>query len=511
MSARPLFNLFRLPAFALSEMAVIRLLIALVVWRLWPQSVDFVGQPSPAGLALLVEHWFDWHLAWLSHPTAGTLSSALLAALLVVYVSGAAPILSCFAITLLLSLMGALENSQGFTTHHGQVVTLVMLAQFLGHGWQRLSTWKRPDLMAMTPADRRLREHRAGLFAAQQAVVATYVISAITKYKASGFGWIADAQYFPLQILKARQADFYSTLDPETAVAGHDRVTLWMEQAMTSSTLATQILVGSALILEFGAVLALLGRWWGVGISLLLISFHLTVSKVMGLNFRYNIWLLAILFLLPPALHYLRLRAVEPLLASSTAPLIQLWRRIPAKIMLLGIAASYLTISGPGWRDIGHGFHPDRVRQAEVYPLSSFPMYSGFSDAPNLVYITDGDGHPVAIMHEFNVVSSALKKIYDTELRIIRDQLNKSMRAMTAEERSPAGTETLRRLRDHLAPEAFTDNAFPTLHLHEIRITRGPEGFDHDDLMVGTLHTPPDYQPPSATDPPGDDPAIGDE
>ena len=153
MSARPLIELFRLPAFSFGEMAVMRFLIALVVWRLWPEVVNFAGQPSPVGLALLAEHFFDADLVWMSHPTSETLTTALLIGFLVLYVIGTAPILSTFVITALLSLMGALENSQGFTTHHGQAVALVMLGQFMAQAWQRLSTWARPELLAMTAAD----------------------------------------------------------------------------------------------------------------------------------------------------------------------------------------------------------------------------------------------------------------------------------------------------------------------------------------------------------------------
>lgn len=495
---RPLIELFRLPGFSHGQMVIMRLLIALVVWRLWPGELNYIGQPSPVGLALLAEKWFGADLLWMTSPTAEGLTMVMLAGFLVVYVAGTAPIVSTLGVTVLLSLMGALENSQGFTTHHGQVVALAMLAQFMAHSWQRVSSWKRPALLALTPAERRLRENRAGLFGAQQAVVATYVISAITKYNASGFGWIADSKYFPLQILKAQQADYYSHLGDREPSA--ERLTAWLEQMMTSSTLATQILVGAALILEFGAILALLGRWWGIGISVALIAFHLTVSKVMNLTFRYNMSLLAILFILPPVMDWLACLGARLGALIGVKPG-DVWRRIPAKVMLFGIAISYLTISGRGWEKVGHGFSSDRVRTAEVYPLSSFPMYSTFSDAPNLVYITDGEGEPLAIAREFGVVSSALKKIYDAELRVIRDEIGKSMRAMSEEERSPAGEETLRRLRDVLAPEAFADGRFPVLQLHEVRIRRGEDGFEYEDWTVGELHTP-DPQEGAAEDEP---------
>jgi|GEM_PF-1750894 len=118
---------------------------------------------------------------------------------------------------------------------------------------------------------------------------------------------------------------------------------------------------------------------------------------------------------------------------------------------------------------------PDDLRRAEFYPLSSFPMYADFSDAPNYVFVTRPDGSPVAALNELGVLTSVLKKAYDKELRKIKAETGVPMRDMSAADKRPAGDKILRRLQEEISPAKFADGSFPALQLHEGVIRRGTD------------------------------------
>lgn len=83
----------------------------------------------------------------------------------------------------------------------------------------------------------------------------------------------------------------------------------------------------------------------------------------------------------------------------------------------------------------------------EYFPFSHFPMYDGMSSETFYVYITDGEDNPLPSMDVIGERVSKLKRIYDTELRRIRNALSKEERKskyeFTIEERSPASRHTL--------------------------------------------------------------------
>ena len=79
----------------------------------------------------------------------------------------------------------------------------------------------------------------------------------------------------------------------------------------------------------------------------------------------------------------------------------------------------------------------------EYFPFSHFPMYDRMPEITFYVYVTDGDDNPIPSTDVFGERVSKLKRIYDTQLRIIKEQLDKRKYELTIEERQPAGTHTL--------------------------------------------------------------------
>jgi len=153
---------------------------------------------------------------------------------------------------------------------------------------------------------------------------------------------------------------------------------------------------------------------------------------------------------------------------------------------LVFLAACFVIVEGAPLR-IDFVTGPDDLRRAEFYPFSSFPMYADFSDTPNYVYVTTPDGKKLACVPDLAVLSSVLKKAYSKELRKLKEQTGISMGEMTAAQKRPAGDATLRLLREQISAQKFEDGSLPHLQLHEVIITRGQDGIESEDLIVGDV------------------------
>ena len=60
----------------------------------------------------------------------------------------------------------------------------------------------------------------------------------------------------------------------------------------------------------------------------------------------------------------------------------------------------------------------------EWYPISNFPMYSGFTYSSEFVYITDGQDRPIPLQIEFGFRTAFLKKAYNSRLKQLSNQKN---------------------------------------------------------------------------------------
>ncbi len=277
---------FRPPALSPAGAASVRLLFALLVYHTVPVGIGLHSQPHPVGLALA----FD--LTFLSAPGVMPGIRIGLIPVLAIYVLGRLPLFTLSLMLLATVLPGTLDNSQGSTQHGRQVISLITLAQLLYHiaGSTRFI---RHD---------RLQRARWEVFMGQQAIVAAYTVTAITKLLRSGLGWITDSANFPIQMTKNIRMQYYNTLEPETVEGFWATTSASAQQLFLDSPNLCRVLLSSGLALELFAVVALLGRRPAAAYGALLITFHLMVRTMTGLNFRYHLAALFIFLVLPALL-----------------------------------------------------------------------------------------------------------------------------------------------------------------------------------------------------------------
>ena len=459
--------------FAWWEMVLMRAFFAWVMLKAFPGRMDFGGQPYPVGLA----RYFD--LTFLSNPGIFGWLHWIFVAGLVFYVGGRGLALALPVLTLLLSLVGALRNSQGATEHSFQIIALVALAQSLwycralrfglplalavlwpmraapsaplkacaaaaciGLGWW---LWRIAESKWLPAPVRRtsLENHRIGTFFALQAVVAVYVTCGLSKVITSGFiGWIANARNFPLQLIKNERSDYYNTL-AAAAVETTGGITEFFhvlprlaEEAMRATPAVGAVLLGAALLLELGTWTALLSRGWAALVGLLLIMFHLSVSQLMKLNFEENMRVLLIFFVNPPywIVRFAKIVRRAPDAAPAPADASPARGRLHAAFRFAPAAGLTLLL----------------LALRENYPFSHFPMYSSLASYTYYIYISGSDGNPLPIVSLAGVRTDFLKKIYNRELEKVREELKKSgrnsratIRQLTADQRHPAAETTL--------------------------------------------------------------------
>ncbi|CAN5198456.1 hypothetical protein BH23VER1_BH23VER1_35520 [soil metagenome] len=288
-----------------APLLIARLAFALAAWFSFPGMTTFVDQPSPTGLAQYFDFtWLAGREPILFGVTAFELTRLVLAAACIVYALGFADLLTLPVILFATVSIGTLNNSQGAITHHLQIVPLVALGQWIFAGfWAVRFRGLRACALAPSWDSTWLARDRWFLFVGQQMVVATYLVTALTKLRVSGLGWIADARYFPLQLLKSERMDYYNTVSaqgspPEAGFA--DALAARIAHAFAEFPDLARAGLSMGLFLELSAFLALLGPRWSVCMGGALILFHLTISRVMNLNFTFNVALLAGFFVVPP-------------------------------------------------------------------------------------------------------------------------------------------------------------------------------------------------------------------
>jgi hypothetical protein len=260
-----------------------RLLFALVVWDVIPWSLPAQELTMPVGLAGM-----GLDLGFLADASVMATLKWVSLATLVVYVAGWTPWLTTGVLFVLAVLVGTYTNSNGSIKHHHQIVSLILLAQWVWHVWFVVRHRKRED---------RLIRERWAAFVSQQAIVAAYVVTGLTKLLTAGPAWpVSGSRYFVVQVRKTNQQSYYDRLESGRGfVRG-------VESFLLDHPTFTACALGAGLLLELMAWLALLGRRWGFVYGVLIVLFHFTNSVIMNLNFRWHNEVIGIYFILPPAL-----------------------------------------------------------------------------------------------------------------------------------------------------------------------------------------------------------------
>lgn len=252
-----------------------RVLFALVVWRHIPGSINHLEISAPNGLA----RWVDLRL--LLDPQIFAWCRYALAVACALYVlrigwSVALPYMALLSIA-----TGTLINSTGAIAHYLQIVSLVLATQTAAHFYSLFATQRGPG------ATRRADAENLVIFWSQQAIVATYLVSALTKLLRTSGMWFFQSPLIAVQIIKTNDQEYYNRLESANYDAG-----LATADWMVQHPLLTGLVLSTGLLLELAAPAALFGRWYAAGVGIALVLFHTSVHQVMKLNFLYNEYLI---------------------------------------------------------------------------------------------------------------------------------------------------------------------------------------------------------------------------
>jgi hypothetical protein len=163
--------------------------------------------------------------------------------------------------------------------------------------------------------------------------------------------------------------------------------------------------------------------------------------------------------------------------------------RFPFKTLLVMGVLSFVLVDYPPLR-LRLATDRDMVKKAEFYPLSSFAMYSNFSESPFLVFITDSKGEKVAIDTSLKSHASELKKTYEVRLKTAKKQadLDGRLTDIPLELRVAAGKATLELLKARpLVQEYLATKADKVFQLHEVVLTLGKDGIGRREQMIAEL------------------------
>lgn len=165
------------------------------------------------------------------------------------------------------------------------------------------------------------------------------------------------------------------------------------------------------------------------------------------------------------------------------------WMRFPFKTLLVMGLLSFVLVDYPPLK-LTFAHTKDMVKKAEFYPLSSFSMYSTFSETPFLVFITDGAGQKIAIDSALKTHASELKKNYEMRLKALKKQgsLPGKLTDLPLAIKAEAGRDTLELLKARPSVQKFLasrDNQI--LRLHEIILSAGDDGIVKREQWVAQL------------------------
>ncbi len=257
------------------ERLFMRVLFALVVKEHVPASLSQFNLSAPNGFARFVD------LHFLLDPGVFQICRYLCWLALGLYVLRVAWSIALPYLTLLSAAVGSIVNSQGAIGHFYQIVSLVLCAQTFAHFY---SWWKKRR--GRETIDRSLAEDRV-IYWSQQTIVATYLVSALTKLIHTSGKWFLQSPLIAVQIVKTNEQNYYDRLDA-TASGSSAAIAEWI----VHHPLLVALILSCGLILELTSPLALLGRRFALCYGLGLVVFHESVYRVMKLQFTNNEYLI---------------------------------------------------------------------------------------------------------------------------------------------------------------------------------------------------------------------------
>ncbi len=269
---------FRRPQVGALESFLLRAFLAVIVAFSLRLPVKDTTEPSPVGI-LAILHKIDgshpW-LTWLSTQDAAgnfpmfDLWRAIIFVLLAFYVAGVALPLVLPAVAVMHTLPFTLMESQGFTYHGAQIISLLLLTQ-AGTVIYSMVADRR---LCLGPPHEALRGRL--LWLSVTIIAGTYFVSVITKIIESKGMWLANANYFALDMVKAQRQTWLNDLSPKAAEIPSNA--MWM----LLHPWTARLVFGSGIFLEAATVMAIGNRLLAFVIGVSLIIMHRCIAWLMG-------------------------------------------------------------------------------------------------------------------------------------------------------------------------------------------------------------------------------------
>lgn len=202
---------------------------------------------------------------------------------LLAYVGSMLPVAGLFPALFFALGIGALNASQGASNHSTQLVSMILVGQYLVYalpfsarpGRRRSPLWLMPDDVI----------HRRAIYVSLVIFAAGYVVCGWVKLSNSDWAWIWNVvPGLALELQKTNWSAYYDTLEPVPAVL------TTVVGLMNDHPMLARLFFGAGLLIELGAFLIMMGRRWAFWYGLAIIVLHLSISRLMQLDFWYHIF-----------------------------------------------------------------------------------------------------------------------------------------------------------------------------------------------------------------------------
>jgi len=271
--------------FAPWELVIMRLCFAALVYWAIKWEVGSLNEADPKKLTGLA-HFIN--LDWLRNLGPMILWKGITIAGLAMYVGGILPVLGLFPALFLSIGIGTLANSQGAANHSTQLVSMILLGQFLVYA---IPLFKDAAVDAKSWLFPSARVHQRMAYVSLVVFAACYVIAGYVKLRNSDWEWVDRVPYLAVELQKSNWSEYYDTLTP---VPGTLQTVV---NLMTDHPNLARIFFGGGLLVELLCFLALIGRRWALGYGIVIIIMHLSISRLMQLDFNYHM-VAALIFLI---------------------------------------------------------------------------------------------------------------------------------------------------------------------------------------------------------------------
>jgi hypothetical protein len=271
------------------EIIIMRLLFAIVLYDFtkFNKVSNFKNQPKPVGLARFID------ITFISNYRYYKFIRIVIIILLCLYVIGYKLYFVTFLLSSFVLIFGTLWNSQGSINHSRQVVSLVLIVQSLAYILGATKNYLPWDFKIFSV----FNVDQISIFWSQQAMVAVYFTSSLSKLILSKFNWINQVKYIPIQIEKTLNQKYYDTLKSDD-----NKNIRKISDFLLKHSNITIVIFSTGLILEILSPLSLINRT-SIGVfGILLLLFHIINSKLMNLGFPELQKLLVIFFINIPFL-----------------------------------------------------------------------------------------------------------------------------------------------------------------------------------------------------------------